>query len=104
MPPVISRYFDGNFLTKFPVQNPVNDIMKEAIPIISVEIKRLVCVSFIVAPETSASILVAIPKLIKHFKPMHCISSCFCWNDSRINFAPSIKEYSKDNPFAERYN
>ena len=70
-PPVISKYFDGIFLIKFPLQNPEIDIKNEAKPIKLTESAKLVPVSLIVAPETRASMLVAIPSPHRHFQPIH---------------------------------
>ena len=68
-PPKISKYSDLTFLPKLPVQNPIKDIINDTRPIIKQVIIIGVLVNFIVAPATKASILVAIPKVIIHFKP-----------------------------------
>ena len=70
-PPVISKYFDGIFLIKFPLQKPQIDIKNDANPIRLTERIKLVPVSRIVTPETRASMLVAIPNPHKHFQPIH---------------------------------
>lgn len=94
-PPPISKYFDGMFFTKFPLQKPQTDIKNDATPIIKTESNNDVCVKRIDAPDTNASILVANPKPKRHLSPIHCTSSSFGWKDSTINFNPKIRKMPK---------
>src|SRR5574344_683227 len=76
-PPKISRIFDGNFLKKFPHQNPQIDIMKVITPIITDGLNICIPEKNIDAPAASASMLVAIEIATKHFIDMQEIASCF---------------------------
>ena len=69
IPPIISRYFEGNFLNKFPNQNPATDIKNDVNPIIRAGTKSAVFVNFKLTPEARASMLVAIPKVTRQIKP-----------------------------------
>ena len=77
IPPKISRYFDGSFLNEFPSPKPKIDIKNDARPIMVIEIKRCAFVNFKLMPAAIASILVAIPRPIRHFKPMQQTVSSF---------------------------
>ena len=61
----------GNFLKKFPNQKPAIDIKNDIKPINKTDNKSGVFVKFKLTPEASASMLVAMPRLIKHFKSRH---------------------------------
>ncbi len=78
IPPDISRYFDGNFLKKLPDQKPESDMIKDPKAIITAENINGVRVKLRLTPDARASMLVASPMPIKHFKPMQQISSSFC--------------------------
>lgn len=82
IPPEISKYFEGNFLKKFPNQKPATDIKNDIKPIRKTDNKIGVFVKFKLTPEASASILVAIPRLIRHFKSKQQIFSSFSLNAS----------------------
>jgi hypothetical protein len=69
-------------LKKFPDQKPAIDIKNDIKPINKTDNKSGVFVKFKLTPEASASILVAIPRLIKHFKSIQQIFSSFSWNAS----------------------
>lgn len=76
-PPTISKDFDGSFLKNEANQNPPKDMINDIIPMISVDDKSRVWVSFRVIPEAKASILVAIPIAMRHFKSIQqTFSSC----------------------------
>lgn len=64
-------------------------------PIINAEVINGVLVKFKPAPETRASILVAIPRLIRHFNPMQQISFFRFSKASKINLSPKIKNIAK---------
>ena len=94
-PPKISNNAVGNFLKKFPTQKPLIDIIKEAKQIINIEIIIGLSVNFRLIPDASASMLVATPNAIRHFKSRHFNSSFFEKNAPAINFAPKIKNIVK---------
>lgn len=94
-PPEICRVFEERFFILLPQTNPVTDIKNDVIPMIEHANNRFVPVSFRVAPETSASILVATPSPTRHLNPIHAASSFCCPKASVMNFNPKIKKMAK---------
>lgn len=91
IPPEISRILEGNFLKRFPNQNPKSDIKKDAHPITSAGSKISAPLKLMLAPAARASILVAIPIVIRHVNPIQQTGSySFFSNASIINFIPRI--------------
>ena len=64
-------------MKKFPDQKPAIDIKNDIKPINKTDNKSGVFVKFKLTPEASASILVAMPRLTKHFKSIQQIFSSF---------------------------
>lgn len=95
IPPDISKNIDGSFLKKLPSQKPPKDMKNDAAPIIKAEISIELSVNFKFMPEANASMLVAMPNIIRHFKSKHFNSSSFAKNASIINFAPKMKNIEK---------
>ena len=56
---------------------------------------KLVSVNLIETPDTSASILVAIPSPIRQRKPIQAACSFSCSKASSINFVPKMKNIPK---------
>ena len=94
IPPKIPKYFGFENLNKFPEKNPIIAIKNDIAPITEQEIKRDVSVKFRLIPETSASILVAMPSIIALFVDIHSGFS-FGVKASNINFKPRIKNIVK---------
>ena len=94
-PPAFSRHFEHILFSLFPLQKPVIDIKNEPKPIIRHANSKLVWVNLIDAPETRASILVATPKLIRHFISIPFTGTFSGAKDSNINFRPRIRNIPK---------
>ena len=94
-PPPFSKQVEQILLSLFPLQNPVSDIKNEPIPIIRQARTMFVWVNLIVAPDTRASILVATPRLMRHFISRHFTGAFSVLNDSNINFKPRIRNIPK---------
>ena len=94
-PPEISRYFEGSFLKPLPAQNPATDIKNEVKPIKQADNIKGDLVKLRLTPDARASMLVASPMPIRHFRPIQQILSSFSLNASYINFTPKAKNIVK---------
>ena len=95
IPPAFSRQVEQILLSLFPLQKPATDIRKEPTPIIMHANSRFVWVNLKLAPDTKASILVAIPRLIRHFISRHFTGGFSDVKDSNMNFSPSVRNIPK---------
>ena len=95
IPPIISKYFVGKFLNKYPLQNPNNELTKVIIPIKIAENQIFTCEKQRDIPAPNASILVAIANINKQLMEIQQIVFSFSSKASLINFIPKTKNIKK---------